>query len=87
MDNAVSEVDERQDFGLTTLFPSSTDPTDLRKAAIKYYNHLVFGGKKVEFEKPFKLEDFHSVVRVYRDIFLLYDKNTNSWVLSRIIIP
>ena len=86
-DNTISEVGERQNSLLTTVFPSSTDPTDLRKAAFKYYGHLVFGGKKVEFWGPFKLEWFYSVVRVYKDIFLLYNWNTRSWVLSRIIVP
>ena len=86
-DNTASKVGGRQYFYLTTVFPSSTHPGDLGKAAFKYENYLVLGGKRMEFGEPFLFEDCYSVVRVYRDVFLLYDRNTRSWVLSRIVVP
>ena len=86
-DNLINELCGRQSYSLRTVFPSSSDPTDIRKAALRYCNYLMYRGKRVGFNTPFRFESFHSVIRIHRDVFLLYDENTKSWVLSRIIIP
>ena len=86
-DNSVGVLGGKQMGGLTVLFPSSTDPTDLGKAVPKYRDYLVCGGKGVEVRRPLWFEADRSIVRIYRDIFLLYNVNTRSWVLARIIIP
>ena len=85
-DNSVDGL-ERQSSLLTTVLPSGSNPANIRRAALRYCNYLMYRGRKVEFKIPFRFESFHSVIRIYRDIFLLYDCNTSSWVLTRIIIP
>ena len=86
-DNSVSELCGWQSDDLTTILPLSSDPADVRKAALKYWDYLMYRGKEVEFSTPFRFERFLSVIRIYRDVFLLYDENTKSWILTRIIIP
>lgn len=86
-DNSVSTLERGPESVLRTLFPSGTSHASIKKAAIKYGCSLMYGGKKVDFERPFKFESWYSVVRIYRDIFLLYDDITKDWVLSRIVIP
>eukprot|EP00766_Chilomastix_caulleryi_P006164 gnl/Chilomastix_caulleri/815.p4 GENE.gnl/Chilomastix_caulleri/815~~gnl/Chilomastix_caulleri/815.p4 ORF type:complete len:58 (-),score=13.72 gnl/Chilomastix_caulleri/815:428-601(-) len=36
---------------------------------------------------PFKHQYYQSIIRIHRDIFLVYDANTNKWGLSRIVVP
>eukprot|EP00766_Chilomastix_caulleryi_P001682 gnl/Chilomastix_caulleri/2653.p1 GENE.gnl/Chilomastix_caulleri/2653~~gnl/Chilomastix_caulleri/2653.p1 ORF type:complete len:58 (-),score=13.58 gnl/Chilomastix_caulleri/2653:198-371(-) len=36
---------------------------------------------------PFKHKYCQSIIRLYRDIFLVYDANTYKWCLVRIIVP
>ena len=77
----------REKWCITSIFASSTCPRDLSKGVLRYYDYLIKGGNKVEPRKPMCFEDYQSMVRVYKDVFLLYDINTRKWVLSRIIIP
>ena len=86
-DNRIIPLHEAREFDFTSLFVSSINPKDLSKCVLKYSNYLIKGGKRIEPRKPIYFEDFYSVMRIYRDVFLLLDRNTNNWVLSRILIP
>ena len=90
-DNTVTKVNERQEGWLTTLFPSASNPKNITDAVFKYDGlfraHLMKDGNKIDTRKFIEFEYNHSVIRVYRDIFLAFDKNTKSWVLLRIFVP
>ena len=73
---------------LLDIFPSSSDPENLEKAAFRYNNYFVIKGVgDVCVNGPIELESKQSIVRVYRDIFILFDRKLCKWVFSRIIIP
>lgn len=67
-------------------FPPNIVPTDISRAILKFNGYLMYREQNAEFSTPFKFERNHSVVRVYRNVFLLYDEKTKNWVLSRIFI-
>ena len=76
---------------LYNVFPSSSDTSNLKSAAYREGNYLIYKDRAVFVSSPIKFSnDIYSgmsVIRVYRDVLLLYDYNTNQWVLSRIVIP
>ena len=69
---------------LYSVFPSSSDTSDLKSAVYREGNYLIYKDKVIDVSSPIKFSD---VVRVYKNVFLLYDYNTNQWVLSRIVVP
>ena len=76
-------------YCLTFILPSSSDPTDLRKALKIYSNGRAYikENECVSLDIPIKFEGGLSIVRIYRDIFLMFDDNSESWVLTRIVVP
>lgn len=87
-DDTVIKVDgKKRDKYLKGIFPSSSDSTNLSNAAFRYGKRLMIKGKKIYTETPIKFGDYGSIIRVYRDIFLLFDRIIMSWVLSRIVVP
>ena len=85
--NTITKVNEKQDNGLKAIFPSISSPTNIKNAVFKYCDYLMKNGNKLDTSKLIKFYEDYSVIRVYRDIFLAYDRETNSWVLIRIIVP
>ena len=86
-DNSVSKVNKWQIDDLATFFPSTSNPKNIKEAMFKYVNYLIKDGNEIETRKLIKFDWHHSVIRVYRDIFLVYDREKKSWVLLRIIVP
>lgn len=86
-DNTVSLVSEYREKYLSHIFPSTSNPTDIKSAAFKIDNTLVFRDKKNVFTVPFKFEPNYSLVRIVKDIFLVYDQVSSTWVLARIVVP
>ena len=86
MNDSVIKVNERQDGYLTTIFLSSSNPKNIRGDMFKYGDVLMKNGKKIDTSHLIEFEANYSIVRVYRDIFLVYDSNVNSWVLVRIFV-
>ena len=86
-DNKVTLLHEVKEGSLTSLFASSTDPSDLSRGVLKYSNYLIKGGNRIDPREPIHFEPCQSIIRIYRDIFLLLDDNIKKWVLSRIITP
>ena len=76
---------------LTALFPSYFNPKSVKDAAFVYCslfeedNYLAKDGEWIDTNHLIGF-DCHSTIRVYKNIFLTYDKNTESWVLVRIIV-
>ena len=69
-----------------TIFVSTNSGFgSIEDTLMKCGTYFVKGNQKLEVENPIKLSEYHSMVRVYKDIFLLFDKKTNNWVLCRII--
>lgn len=57
-----------------------------KNIVLKYRNFLIRDTHKLNVQSPITIDDFYSIVRVYRDIFLTYDGATRKWVLVRIVI-
>ena len=87
MDNTLVKVNGKQNDGLIALFPSGSDPKDISNAVFKYGLKLMKGKNEISTGSLVKFNDWYSVVRIYRDIFLAYDVNVKSWVLVRLITP
>ena len=86
MDNTVTKVGEGQSNFLSIIFPSTANSKNINDAIFKCWSKLMKDGNKIKTKKLIRFQDYYSVVRVYRDIFLAYDKKTWSWVLLRIIV-
>lgn len=67
--------------------PSNSEPSDLGRMVLMYGSHLSIGEREVIVREPIMFDGNQSVVRVYRDVFLVFDKGVRRWVLSRIIVP
>lgn len=88
MDDTLTRVDERQDDDwLTALLSSSSNPRNITDAVFKYGWDLIKCEDKIDTSNLIEFEANYSVIRVYGDIFLAYDNNTESWYLLRIIVP
>ena len=86
--NKVTPLHEiREEKSVTSTFASSSNPKDISKCVLRYGDCFIKGGNKVKPKEPIRFKPDQSVIRIYRDIFLLFDTNTKKWVLSRIIIP
>ena len=86
-DNKVTPLHEvREERVLVSLFVSSTRPKDLSKGVLRYHYYLIKGGHKIHPREPIPFEGNQSVIRIYKDVFLLLDKDTHRWVLCRILV-
>lgn len=86
-DNTIIKVNEGRDNYLTTLFPSISNPKNIRSGVSKYEGKLIKDGNMIDTSALMGFERNYSVARVYKDIFLVYDTKTKSWVLVRILVP
>ena len=86
MDDTVTLVAEKQEYPLAALLPSTSNPKSVRDAVLMYGWNIVKDGRKIDTTHLIRF-DWYSMVRVYKDIFLVYDKGTKSWVLIRILVP
>ena len=77
----------KKDNNIRSLFASSTSSKVLSKAVLRYDDYLIKGRNRIVPQEPIRFQYTQSVIRVYEDIFLLYDDNTKKWVLCRIIVP
>ena len=84
-DNTVTKVNGENGC-LEALFPSASNPKNIKDALFKYNDNLVKNGNKLDTSKLINFSG-HSVIRIYRDIFLTFDLSTNSWVILRIVVP
>ena len=85
-DDTITNVDERQNNYLTSIFPSASNPKSIKDAVFRYSSCSVKCGNMIDTDK---LKEFggYSVIRVYRDIFLAYDKVLKSLILIRNFVP
>ena len=83
-------LDVYNESSLVAFIPSLSHPLDLEKWGLKIYSEgpcyinkdIVFNMTGVE-----KGYNFSSIVRVYKDIFLLHDDGHLRWVLVKILVP
>ena len=87
IDNTITKVDGDHYYDITALFPLSSDPKNINDAVFKYTQNLIKDGNYIDTRHLIEFDGNYSVIRVYKDIFLAYDKNIKSWVLLRIITP
>ena len=85
--NTVTKVGKGQDKSLSAIFPSTSNPSNIKDAVFKYENRLMKDGNRLNTNDLIEFESWYSLIRVFKDIFLAYDKNTKSWVLFRLIVP
>ena len=85
-DDTVTKVGGEQNNWLTALLPSTSSPKSVKDGVFMYENRLVKDGKEIDTSHLIRFNGY-STIRVYKDIFLVYDKSTKSWVLVRITVP
>ena len=85
MSDTAIRVGGKQDYALTALLPSTSNPKSVNDAVFVHFIHFVKDEKEIETSHLITFSE-NSIVRVYRDIFLVCDKNTKSWFLVRIIV-
>ena len=83
-DNTVTKVSERQDDGLTTIFPLISDPKNIRDAVFEYAWNFVKCGNMLNTKRLISFCYHHSFIRIFRDVFLVYDMNTKAWAVFRL---
>ena len=71
---------------LSNVFPSSSDTSNLKSAVYREDKYLIYKDKVVKVSSPIEFNNYMSIVRLYKDVFLLYDYNTREWVLCRIVV-
>lgn len=81
MDNEVIKLFEKRDSPLRAIFPLTSNSNNIKNVAFKYGYNLMRFGETIDINYLIEFEGCYSVIRVYRDIFLAYDENTESWVL------
>lgn len=83
MNGTVTKLCERRNGVLSMAFPSNSKSNNIRDFVFKYGHDLVECENKINTDHliSFYIDSF---VRVYGDIFLARDKNTESWVLFRL---
>lgn len=86
-DNSTERIGIRQNEWLVTVFPSSSNPDDFENAVLKYSKRLIKDGKEISSRQDIEFCGGCSIVRIYKDVFLAYDENMDSWVLTRILVP
>ena len=77
---------EKQERSLTTVFPPNNAPGNFRMAIFKFCDNLIKDNKKIKEGEGIKLENFYSIVRIYKDVFLMFNTSTKSWVICRIVV-
>ena len=87
MDNTITRVSERQDNKAKIVFPSTSNSNNIKDAMFMFDSDLIKDRNKINTSSLIRFGNFHSIIRVYRDIFLTYHHSTRSWVLLRIIVP
>ena len=85
IDDTVTLVDGKQCNALTALFPSASNSKSVRDAVFVYENYLVKGGKKIYTNGLIKFNG-DSTIRMYRNVFLIYDYNNKLWFLICITV-
>eukprot|EP00767_Chilomastix_cuspidata_P001382 gnl/Chilomastix_cuspidata/1496.p1 GENE.gnl/Chilomastix_cuspidata/1496~~gnl/Chilomastix_cuspidata/1496.p1 ORF type:complete len:517 (-),score=147.11 gnl/Chilomastix_cuspidata/1496:1133-2683(-) len=70
------------------VLPSRSAPFDLDRALVLNYASAAFyGDQRVALDDPVSLEQSLSIVRVFRDVFLCFDRRRLAWVAVRIAVP
>lgn len=86
MNSTMTKVNNSSNDMPITLFPSTSNPKTIKDAVFKYGDHLVKNGDIIDTSNMINFDGYNSVVRIYRDIFLVYDCSVKSWILMRIIV-
>ena len=87
MDNSVTKVNEKQYDYVTRIFPSVINPKNITGAMFKYECNIIKDRNRINTDDLIRFGCYYSVIRIYQDIFLVYDENTKSWVILRIVTP
>ena len=85
MNDTVTMLKNKEGGNLTAIFPATSDPTDINSAVFKYGRGIMKYSNKIDTSKQIRFDGNYSIVRVYKDIFLAYNKGTESWILIRLI--
>lgn len=87
LDNSVTEFyNEFLDSYLIATLPSESDPKNVGNAAFRYDNYLLRNGKIIDIRHVVNLDFYCTIIRIYRDVFMVYDENVKGWALIRITV-
>lgn len=85
-DDTVTKLNDNKGGNLTTIFPSTSNPKSIKNVVFKNGSVLVKHGKGIDTSKLIKFDANYSVIRVYSDIFLVYNKSIEAWCIIRIVV-
>ena len=74
------------DSDVYNVFLSEQEASNRKRAAFLFGNYLRVDDRRVEVHKPVWFMGNRSVVRLYRDVFLMFDRASRSWVVLRIVV-
>ena len=82
----MTRVNRNNVFALTTMFPSFSEPRNAKNAVFKHGANLVKGENTMGINHLVKFEH-SSIARIYKDVFLAYDRDVLEWVIFRLVVP
>lgn len=86
-DGTITKIRGGQNNWISAIFPSASNPNNIADTVFKYGCVLIKGRNRIDTTNLIELGGHHSVVRIYKDIFLAYNGNANEWALVRMVTP
>ena len=80
----------KADRVFSMVIPSSSQPFDISKAIMLSFNGRFYSGTHPEgvvFQAPLGYNRDMSLVRLYKDVFLMLDSVSHEWFLVRLAVP
>lgn len=73
----------------STFIPSTSSPNDINKGGKIYNNKRLYVNEYHEIKlesSTYTYKRMYTMVRLYRDVFILFDANSSNWLLMRLVI-
>ena len=68
------------------VIPYGRIPEDLTRSGFRFGKSIKIQNLVIDVRTPIEFECNYSIIRIYKDIFLLYDSTQFRWVLVRIVV-
>lgn len=82
-----TEIEKRELCGyVRSIFPSTDNSENLDKAVFRCLNCIITDKGKISLTAPVTFDWNYSLIRIYKNIFLYYDRNLKEWVISKIVV-
>ena len=86
-DGSYSEFGQSNYRSINAIIPHPSEPENLERLLMFSFDNYTFNGKIKSYrELKFRPEDGTNIVRLLRDIFLIYDKDKAKWGIVKIAV-